>query len=111
MTIDSSPHSLNVFLRNQKVFSIPENNVVTSTRRKFRSWISEIIALFWRPRCNYVPVSAVSDGSTLTYVVTMVEEGLIHPIVDRTFPLCDITKAHAYVETSHEGGKVVIVID
>jgi hypothetical protein len=58
---------------------------------------------------HYLPVNIVKDDTTtLPYVVSLVEQGLIRPCVDKTFDLENIKKAHAYVEKGHTKGKVVL---
>lgn len=57
---------------------------------------------------HYHPVSFCEDDSTLSYVLSLVEDKSIHPCVDKVFELEEIVKAHRYVEKGHTKGKVVI---
>lgn len=59
---------------------------------------------------HYHPVSYVTDITTLLYVISLFEEGLVHPTVDKVFDLEDIMEAHRYVERGHTKGKVVIKV-
>jgi NADPH:quinone reductase-like Zn-dependent oxidoreductase len=43
----------------------------------------------------------------LQEIVDLVQEGRLHANVDRTFPLDDITAAHAYMEANRAVGKVI----
>lgn len=49
----------------------------------------------------------ISDLETL---INFSEEGIIKPVIDRTYDLEDVPKAHKYVEKGHKKGNVVIVL-
>ncbi|GEN80423.1 NAD(P)-dependent alcohol dehydrogenase [Actinotalea fermentans] len=51
----------------------------------------------------------VDDGD-LASLLGLVEEGRLRPVVDRTYPLDDVVAAHAYVDTWHKKGSVVLEI-
>jgi alcohol dehydrogenase len=63
---------------------------------------------------NSVKVSIVvrrADGAgRLTRIAEMIDQGLIRPVVDRTFALADIGEAHTYCETGRVRGKVAIEV-
>ncbi|HKO89805.1 MAG TPA: zinc-binding dehydrogenase, partial [Polyangiaceae bacterium] len=40
----------------------------------------------------------------------LVARGALRPVVDRRYPLAQITAAHAYVETRRKRGNVVIEV-
>ena len=40
----------------------------------------------------------------------LLEEGLVTPVIDRRFPLCDVADALRYLEAGHAQGKVVITV-
>lgn len=44
----------------------------------------------------------------LEYLNGIVEEGKLQAVIDRTYPLEEIAKAHRYVETGHKKGSVVV---
>lgn len=50
------------------------------------------------------------DGALLQKLMDLVEEGVIQPVIDRTYPLDDIAAAHAYGQTGRARGKVVIQV-
>ncbi|MBV9387711.1 MAG: NAD(P)-dependent alcohol dehydrogenase [Chroococcidiopsidaceae cyanobacterium CP_BM_ER_R8_30] len=49
-----------------------------------------------------------SSGSDLSYIKEQIEAGKIRSVIDRTYPLSETASAHAYSETEHAVGKVVI---
>lgn len=48
------------------------------------------------------------DDDDLASLLRLVEEGRVRPVVDRTYPLDDVAEAHAYVDTWHKRGNVVL---
>jgi NADPH2:quinone reductase len=40
----------------------------------------------------------------------LIEEGRVKPIIDRTFPLAEAAKAHAYMETGVHIGKILLTM-
>jgi hypothetical protein len=59
----------------------------------------------------YEKFSAYPDGKILEEVMKLVAEGLIIPILDKTFLLEELQEAHNYVEQGHCRGKVIIIIN
>ena len=45
-----------------------------------------------------------------SYVYEALESGKFKPIIDRTFPLKDVTEAHRYMESNRQRGKIVVMI-
>ena len=50
------------------------------------------------------------NGGQLEQIASLIEEGVIRPVVDRIFPFEETNEALAYVETGRARGKVVIVV-
>ena len=47
----------------------------------------------------------------LTFLAELIETGEIKPVIDRTYPLEQVAKAHRYAETLRKKGNVVITIE
>ncbi|WP_456311189.1 NADP-dependent oxidoreductase [Serratia proteamaculans] len=52
-----------------------------------------------------------ASGAQLSEISTLVEAGVIKPVVDRVFPFAEIKEALAYVETGRAKGKVVVRVE
>lgn len=50
------------------------------------------------------------SGEQLEAIGALVEQGVIKPVIDKTFPLASAAEAVAYVESGHAAGKVVVRI-
>ena len=46
----------------------------------------------------------------LEYLTTLIEEGKLTPVIDRTFPLREAPEAIRYLAQGHPGGKVVVTV-
>jgi NADPH:quinone reductase-like Zn-dependent oxidoreductase len=51
-----------------------------------------------------------ANGGQLTEITSLIDEGLIRPIVDRVFPFASTKEAMAYVEAGRAKGKVVVTL-
>ena len=59
-------------------------------------------------RQRLMALQAKPDAVDLAYIVKLVEEGKIRPIIDQVLPLADTAAAVAYVSGGHARGKVII---
>jgi NADPH:quinone reductase-like Zn-dependent oxidoreductase len=51
----------------------------------------------------------VRDGPRrVTEIASLIDEGIIRPVVDRVFPFASTKEAMAYVEAGRARGKVVV---
>jgi len=51
-----------------------------------------------------------SNQKTIPYIIHILEKGLFKPIIDREYPMEDISKAYDYVSTGEKTGNVIINI-
>ena len=64
----------------------------------------------WRRGIDASTVVKRPRGDQLAELAALVEQGVVRPVIDRTFPLDDIAAAHTYGETGRISGKVAISI-
>ncbi len=91
------------------------------TARKDLGRGTALAALFWfaslglrlrarRHDARYRFLFMHPSGAELAELGRLVETGLLHPVIDRVFPLAEIDRAFAYLESGHAKGKVVVRI-
>jgi NADPH:quinone reductase-like Zn-dependent oxidoreductase len=51
-----------------------------------------------------------AQGQQLREITSLIESGVIRPVVDKVFPFEKTAEALAYVETGRAKGKVVITV-
>jgi NADPH:quinone reductase-like Zn-dependent oxidoreductase len=61
-----------------------------------------------RHRISYSFLFMKANGSQLSGITSLVDSGIIRPVVDRVFPFGSINEALAYVDTGRAKGKVVV---
>ncbi len=67
-----------------------------------------ISLLGYRKKSSFVSVKP--SASDLNSLALLIKDGRLRPLIDRVYPLEEITAAHAYSETGHARGKIVIKI-
>jgi NADPH:quinone reductase-like Zn-dependent oxidoreductase len=53
-------------------------------------------------------LAAKASANDLEFIIQLVEEGKIKPIIDKTFPLDKTAEAVQYIRQGHARGKIVI---
>src|SRR5712692_8529552 len=61
-----------------------------------------------RRQAKYSFLFMRANGGQLTEITSLIDEGIIRPVVDRVFPFASTKEAMAYVEAGRAKGKVVV---
>src|SRR6266513_606746 len=61
-----------------------------------------------RRHAHYSFLFMSADGGQLTEITSLIDDGIIRPVVDRVFPFASTKDAMAYVEAGRAKGKVVV---
>jgi NADPH:quinone reductase-like Zn-dependent oxidoreductase len=61
-------------------------------------------------KVTYSFVFMHADGAQLSAITSLIESGIIKPVIDRTFPLEATAEAMTYVDSGRAKGKVAIRI-
>jgi NADPH:quinone reductase-like Zn-dependent oxidoreductase len=51
-----------------------------------------------------------ANGGQLSQITSLIEAGIVRPVVDRVFPFESANEAMAYVETGRAKGKVILKV-
>ena len=69
---------------------------------------SGITAKAKRRHAKYSFLFMRANGDQLTEITSLIDDGIIRPVVDRVFPFASTKEAMAYVEAGRAKGKVVV---
>jgi NADPH:quinone reductase-like Zn-dependent oxidoreductase len=61
-----------------------------------------------RRQAHYSFLFMRANGDQLTEITSLIDDGIIRPVVDRVFPFASTKEAMAYVESGRTKGKVVV---
>ncbi len=50
------------------------------------------------------------DHKQLAEITTLIDAGYVKPVIDKVFPLAEVSKAHEAIETGHTRGKIVLSV-
>jgi NADPH:quinone reductase-like Zn-dependent oxidoreductase len=89
-------------------FMLYENGVLVSTLPNLKSILGRIFS--FAPQRYRTFITSVSEEGMSTLAL-MLGENKIIPVVDRVFPLEDISVAHKYSESKRTTGKIIIKVD
>ena len=109
--------SLRVLKPGGQLISISGPPDATFARSIGASWIVRLIvpALSYgirakarRRQAHYSFLFMRANGGQLTEITSLIDAGIIRPVVDRVFPFASTKEAMAYVEAGRAKGKVVV---
>ena len=109
--------SLRVLKPGGKLISISGPPDAAFSRSIGASWVLRMVtgALSYRIRAkakrrqvHYSFLFMRANGDQLTEITSLIDDGIIRPVVDRVFPFASTKEAMAYVETGRAKGKVVV---
>ena len=63
-----------------------------------------------RNRVDYSFLFMRANGDQLAKITSLIDSGIVRPVVDRVFPFESTKDAMAYVETGRARGKVVVKV-
>jgi len=63
-----------------------------------------------RHRVDYSFLFMRANGEQLSKMASLIESGIIRPVIDRVFPFEATNEALAYIETGRSKGKVVVKV-
>ncbi len=63
------------------------------------------------PGRRVVQGMSLAKAEALATVRALAEDGVLHPLIDRSYPLHRIAEAHRYVDRGHKRGNVVLRVD
>ena len=75
--------------------------------------MSEMLSGVWTSlssKQKVVSGLALEKPRQIEHIRTLVQNGELKPVIDRSYPLSELAEAHRYVETGHKKGNVVVLI-
>ena len=111
--------SLEVLKPGGKLISISGPPDPDFARAQRASWFLRLVMAFLsfrirnkakRHRVSYSFLFMRASGEQLSEITSLIDAGVIRPLVDRVFPFESTSEALAYVETGRAKGKVVIKV-
>jgi NADPH:quinone reductase-like Zn-dependent oxidoreductase len=89
-------------------YMLYDNGVLVSTLPNFKSIMGRVFS--FAPQRYRTFITSVSEEG-IAELALMLSENKIIPVVDRSFPLEEISAAHKYSESMRTKGKIIIKID
>ena len=109
--------SLRVLKPGGKLISISGPPDAAFARSIGASWVLRVIMGFLsygirakakRRQVHYSFLFMRASGDQLSEIASLIDDGIIRPVVDRVFPFTSIKEAMAYVEAGRAKGKIVV---
>ena len=87
--------------------NLNKNGVYVTTQPTPGTFMGNLLSLF-SPGKKAKIILLQTNSKDLEDLKDLIEEGKIHSVIDRTYPLSELAAAHAYSEEEHATGKIVI---
>jgi NADPH:quinone reductase-like Zn-dependent oxidoreductase len=116
---DTLEKSLSVLKPGGKLISVSGPPDADFARDKGMNWFLQQVMRFLsfsirkkakRRRVSYSFLFMRADGEQLSKITSLIERGVIRPVVDRVFPFEATNDALAYIDTGRSKGKVVVKV-
>lgn len=114
---DTLEKSLKVLKPGGKLISISGPPDIAFAKENALNWflqqVTRVLSFGIRRKAKRLGISYSfvfmrADGQQLSKITSLIETGVIRPVVDRTFPFPAVNEAMHYLETGRAKGKVVI---
>jgi hypothetical protein len=111
--------SLKILKQGGKLISISGPPDPRFAREQGSSWMIEQVlwvlssSIRWKARrrsVNYSFLFMRANGAQLSEITSLIDAGVIRPVMDRVFPFASTNEAIAYVEAGRAKGKVVVKV-
>ena len=70
--------------------------------------LEEVVSAFEKQKSELIMFNFTKED--MNWLLKQVSEGKLVPVIDRTYPLREVSTAHTYCETGHVKGKLVLTI-
>ena len=88
----------------------PGGRVLPNTGHAGMGYVFKAYALSAVSRRHTSPVLSVPNGDDLAFIRSLIHEGKVKPVIDRSYQMHEIRDAFRYFEEEHARGKVVVEI-